>query len=289
MRQLFLALFAIFIGLALPLHDAEARRFGGGKSSGLQRDSIAKREAAPQRNADNTTSPGQPGAANAAGKRSWMGPLAGLAAGLGLAALASHLGLGEQFANVLLIALLVMGALMLWRMFARNRQQPARGLQYAGAGPGLGGPGGVPPVTDMPPAGALSARPAAGRNDLPADFDAAAFERQSKLNFLRLQAAYDAGNLDDIRAFTSPEMFAEIQLQLAERGQAGQHTEVLNLETEVLECVEEPQRLIVSVRFHGLIREEADAPAHDFDEVWHMTRPSRGGSGWVVAGIQQLS
>lgn len=287
MRQIMLTLFAAFIGLSLPMHDAEAKRFGGGKSSGMQRDSITKREAAPQRNADNPGQAGAANAANAAGKRGWMGPLAGLAAGLGLAALASHLGLGEEFANLLLIALLAMGALLLWRMFSRNRAQPAQGLQYAGAGPGLGGR--MPMPSGPAPVSGGSAGAAAGRPSLPADFDAAAFERQAKLNFLRLQAAYDAANLDDIREFTTPEMYAEIQLQIGERGQAGQRTEVLNLEAQVLECVEEAQRLIVSVRFHGLIREEADTPAQDFDEVWHLTRPSRGGAGWLVAGIQQLN
>lgn len=297
MRHLLLTLFAVFIGLSLPLHDAEAKRFGGGKSSGMQRDSLPQRQATPQRNADdagNPANPGQAGAANAAGKRNWLGPVAGLAAGLGLAALASHLGLGEEFANLLLIALLVMGAFLLFRWLTRNRAQPARGMQYAGAGPALGG---MPPVgaagqgAALPgsPAALSGAAQAAGQRGLPAGFDATAFAREAKLNFLRLQAAYDAGNLDDIRDFTSPEMYAEIQLQLRERGQASQRTEVLNLEAEVLDCVEEPQRLIVSVRFHGLIREEADAPAHDFDEVWHLTRPSRDGGGWVVAGIQQSS
>lgn len=271
MQRILLALFTVFIALALPVADAEAKRFGGGRSSGMQRDSLPQRQAAPAPSAPS-------GAAAPAGKRSWLGPVAGLAAGLGLAALASHLGLGEEFANILMIALLAMAGLMLFKWLTRRRVAP-QGMQYAGQAAG----GSVTPFPAA--AGAPAAQP---QGSLPAGFDAEAFVRQAKLNFIRLQAASDAGNLDDIRDFTSPEMYAEIKLQLAERGSASQRTEVMMLEAEVLEAVEEPSRLLVSVRFHGLIREEVDAPAADFDEVWHLIRPASGKGGWVVAGIQQM-
>jgi predicted lipid-binding transport protein (Tim44 family) len=84
-------------------------------------------------------------------------------------------------------------------------------------------------------------------------------------------------------------MFAEIKLQIAERGDAEQRTDVVNLDAEVVECAEESNRHLVSVRFHGLIREEKDAPAQSFNEIWHLTRPASGGHGWVVAGIQQVN
>lgn len=266
MQRILLALFAAFLAFALPMQEAEAKRFGGGSSSGLQRSVTPQKQAAPASTPTSATAP--------AGQRSWLGPVAGLAAGLGLAALAAHLGLGEEFASFMLIALLAMAALLLFRLLGR-RNAPAQAMQYAGAAAG----GGMTPF----PAQAMGT-PDAG---LPAGFDAEAFTRQAKLNFIRMQAAYDAGNLDDIRAFTSPEMYAEIRLQLAERGDAAQRTEVEDLDAEVLECVEEPGRHLVSVRFHGRIREEADAPAIDFDEIWHLTRPATGRGGWVVAGIQQ--
>ncbi|NTV97248.1 MAG: Tim44 domain-containing protein, partial [Thiobacillus sp.] len=144
----------------------------------------------------------------------------------------------------------------------------------------------VTPFPAQAASGAIAAPAQAA--SLPAGFDAEAFVRQAKLNFIRMQAASDAGNLDDLRDFTSPEMYAEIKLQLAERGAAPQRTEVMMLDAEVLECVEEASRLLVSVRFHGLIREEVDAAALDFDEVWHLTKPASGKGGWVVAGIQQM-
>ena len=277
MKRLFLSVFAVFLALALPMHEAEAKRFGGGKSSGIQR------QAAPQRSADAPSQPNTAGAATSpAGKRSWMGPVAGLAAGLGLAALASHLGLGDEFANIVLIALLVMGAFLVFKLLTRNRARPAaqHGMHYAGAGAN----GGVTPF----PAAAAPMPGSAAAPPLPAGFDAEAFARQAKLNFIRLQAAFDAGNLDDIREFTSPEMYAETKLQLEERGDAQQRTEVVLLNAEVLEAVEEPSRYLVSVRFHGLIREEAGG-AQPFDEIWHLAKPADGQHGWVVAGIQQVN
>jgi predicted lipid-binding transport protein (Tim44 family) len=281
MKHLILSLFAVFLAFALPMPEAEAKRFGGGKSSGFQRDNISQRQATPQRQ-DNAA--GAANTAGQAGKRSWMGPIAGLAAGLGLAALASHLGLGEEFANFLLIALLVMAALFLFKWMTRSRQQPRHGMQYAAAG---NAPAYDPAPTAAPLPGSVAASSYQPASDLPAGFDEEAFSRQAKLNFLRLQAAYDAGNLDDIREFTSPEMFAEIRLQLAERGDADQQTDVLNLDAQVLEALEEGNRYIVSVRFSGLIREEKDAPATEFNEIWHLTKPAQGKQGWVVAGIQQ--
>lgn len=124
---------------------------------------------------------------------------------------------------------------------------------------------------------------------IPAGFDAEGFLRQAKLNFVRLQAAHDAGDIEDIRNFTTPEVFAEIRLQLDEHGGTAQRTEVVALEAELLEVVEEFRQYIASVRFRGSIREQAGAAAEAFDEIWHLTKPVDGSRGWVIAGIQQVS
>lgn len=282
MKSALLTLFAIVLTLGFGISDAEARRFGGG-NFGMQRQIAPKPaprqpSAAPQQNPQGVNPAPQ--------KRSWMGPLAGLAAGLGLAALFSHLGIGEEMASLLLIVLLVLAAVMLYRMLTRRGSAAAHrppAMQYAGA-TGASAPIAPPNfgAADAPVPGAATAR-------LPAGFDADAFVRQAKVQFIRLQAANDAANLDDIREFTSPQMFAEIRMQLAERGPAPQRTDVVELNAEVLEVVEEAQRYTVSVRFHGLLREEADAAPQPFDEVWHLTKPRSGSTGWVVAGIQQMT
>jgi predicted lipid-binding transport protein (Tim44 family) len=107
--------------------------------------------------------------------------------------------------------------------------------------------------------------------------------------FIRMQAANDSGDLNDLRQFTTPEMFAAARLELQERGPATQQTDVVQIDAEVLEVAEEAERQLVSVRFHGLIREERDGVANPFDEVWHLVRPRDGSREWAIAGIQQAA
>lgn len=280
LTRLLLTVCALVVGVGLTAPDAEAKRLGGGKSVGTQSSTTTARTA------DTPTAPTAAAAAQPR-KNSWMGPVAGLAAGLGLAALASHLGFGEELANMMLIGLLIVAALVVVRLIMRKRQ-PQAPMQYAGMGAG----GGSIPMPAQPQPQASfggGAAPAPVSNALPAGFDAEGFVRQAKVNFIRLQAANDAGNLADLREFVTPEMFAELQMDIRERGAAPQQTEVMELNAEVIECVEEGQRYRVGVRFHGLIREEAGAAPIDFNEIWHLTKPLDGSRGWSIAGIQQLN
>jgi predicted lipid-binding transport protein (Tim44 family) len=286
-KTFLISLFAVFLSLSFATHDAEARRMGGSKSFGMQRTAPAKQSATPTTQpTQSTAAPAKPATtptAAPAPKRSWMGPLAGLAAGLGLAALFSHFGMGGEMASFLMLALLAMGAFMLFRLFMR-RNAPAPAMQYAGM-PSAAMDRGAPAVFDATPSAAMSGGHAA--RSFPPGFDADAFAREAKLNFIRLQAAFDAGNLDDLRAFTSPEVFAEVRMQLAERGDAAQTTDVVSINAEVLEAVDEGNQHVVSVRFTGLVREAADQAAMPVDEIWHLTKPVSGQGGWVIAGIQQ--
>ena len=108
----------------------------------------------------------------------------------------------------------------------------------------------------------------------------------AKTIFIRLQAANDSADLNDLRAFTTPELFASLRLDLQDRGSAAQQTDVVTLNAELLDFAQESEQQVVSVRFHGLIREEANAPAAAFDEVWHLVRPLDASRSWAIAGIQ---
>jgi predicted lipid-binding transport protein (Tim44 family) len=293
MKRLWTVLLAAFLAAGLVLTDAEAKRLGGGKSLGMQRDQVIKRDAAPSQTpaapSQNAAAPARPGTAApapASGMSRWLGPVAGLAAGLGLAALFSHLGLGEGFGTFVMLLLLIAGAVFLFRMLRRRTQAPSSPLQYAGVGREPTAAPAYAPSAAMP--GAAGAAPTQPVASIPAGFDAEGFLRHAKLNFLRLQAAHDAGNLEDIREFTTPEMFAEIRLDLQDRGASAQQTDVVTLNAELLDVSEEGQRYLASVRFHGAIRETKDAAPAPFDEVWHLAKPKAGG-GWVIAGIQQVS
>jgi len=280
----------------IPL-DAEARRLGGGQSSGMQRDMPAQRNAAPQAPA---AAPAAAGATGAAARPGWMAPVAGLAAGLGLVALASYLGFGEALANFLLLALLALAAVVVIGLVMR-RFAAQRAPNLAGAGAG-GGAGGMFRMPNPAPAwsggsGGAPARPFSGAAadpvmaspgavaSVPADFDSAGFERIAKMIFIRMQAAYDAADLTDLRQFTTPELFSSIRLDLQERGSAANHTDVVQVDAQVLDVTQEGERQIVSVRFDGMIREEVGADAQPFDEIWHLVKA--GEANWAIAGIQQ--
>jgi predicted lipid-binding transport protein (Tim44 family) len=287
MKRLFSIAFALFLGLGLLAQDASAARLGGGRSFGMTRNSAPIQKAAPAPAAPTTAAPAAVPATPAAapmpaprpsGMSRWLGPIAGLAAGLGLAALLSHFGMGEGMANVLMIMLLVVAVVFVFRLLFRQSQSPRPG-SLAGATAGNA------PMRFEPSAAPVAS--AAAVANTPADFDLDGFLRQAKLSFIRLQAANDAGNLDDLKQFLAPEVFAEVQLQYDERHHAKQETDVQQLDAEMLELVTENDQHVASVRFSGTIRDGA-GPATSFAEIWHLVKPVSGDRGWQVAGIQQI-
>ena len=306
---------------------SEAKRLGSGKSQGMQRDMPARTNpqtppstpATPAQQATTAGAPAAAGAAAAAGKRSWMGPLAGLAAGLGLAALFSSMGMGAGFANFVMMALLGIVAavviMFLVRRFRGGNTANSQRTALAGAGEsGSAGPVGqvawptgssggaqapamtptmapatmsaVDPVLASPVA-PVPVKPAVAAAFVPASFDSEGFARTAKLIFIRLQAANDTADLNDLRTFTTPELYAELRLEIQERGTATQHTDVLKIDAEVLDVSNEVDRQIVSVRFRGQVVEVKGAAPSDVNEVWHLVKPLDDSRTWAIAGIEQ--
>jgi predicted lipid-binding transport protein (Tim44 family) len=319
MKQ-FLWSLAMAVGLAFTLApiDAEAKRLGGGKSQGMQRQAPPDKPAqstpaTPNNNAAApAAAPATAGAAAAAApKRSWMGPIAGLAAGLGLAALFSHLGMGEGLANFVMLALLAVAAFFVIRLLMRrfaggSAQRPTLAMAGAGAGGRTDKPAAPPPVfVDERPGMQRNAAPsvaigsalatplavqgvASAAPMLPADFDGLGFERLAKMLFIRLQAANDKADLNDLRTFTTPELFAALRMDLHDRGdKVQQHTDVVKVDAQLIDFAQEAEQQIVSVRFTGVVKEESDADATPFDEVWHVVKPQDDSRSWAIAGIQQ--
>ena len=305
------------LALAVAPTDSEAKRLGGAKSAGMQRTAPDKSsQATPASPAATPNTPAAAAAptagataAAAAPKRSWMGPLAGLAAGLGIAALFSHFGMGEGLANFVMIALLALAAFfvirLVMRRFAGGASQQGSPLAMAGAAAGSQ-PAAPPRFVDerpgmqrealspvigsalQPPLVTPGLAPAvAAAPVLPAGFDSEAFERLAKMIFIRLQAANDSADLNDLRNFTTPELFASLRLDLQDRGDAKQSTDVVKVDAKLIDFAEEAERQVVSVRFTGVIREAPGAAAEGFDEVWHLVKPKGDTHNWAIAGIQQ--
>ena len=313
MKQMLLAISMTVAALTLSFApgDADAKRLGGGKPAGMQRQAPPANATPHQTPAQNAapaaanTPAAAPAAAATPPKRNWMGPLAGVAAGLGMAALFSHLGMGGAMAgamgNILMIALLALVAFVAVR-FVMSRMRGGSvgaGPQLAGAGAGAGGgsAGWQTAQPQMPAplqrnaldaAPALAAAPAAVAavpTTLPGGMATSEFERLAKMVFIRLQAANDSANLDDLRKFTTPELFASLRLDLQDRGTAKQVTDVVQFDASVVDTVRENNQDIVTVRYQGLIRELADAGAQPFHELWHLVRPADCSVDWAIAGI----
>jgi predicted lipid-binding transport protein (Tim44 family) len=292
--------------------DAEAqRRFGGGRTFGKQSPAVQQKQATPPAQSPQqgaAAAAPRPGATPAAAARSPMrGALMGLAAGLGIAALASWLGFGEALTMFLTVALVGL-ALMLVIGFVVRRMRPVQQPAYGGAG-AQRGPGTYSNVgyettpapapaqrTAAPVVGALpgSAMDEFARGGstasgapwgVPAGFDTQSFLDAAKSHYVKLQQAWDTGNLDALSEFTTNEMFIALTHEL--RARAGQSkTEVVSMDAELLGIESTAAEHIASVKFDGTLR--VDGEIERVSEVWNLSKPVSGG-GWLLAGIQQLT
>lgn len=285
MKQALSALALALLVLIFAVDDAEARRLGGGRSLGMQRSTISPSRSAqttaPSQAAAPAAAPAAAGAATPGGSR-WLGPIAGLAAGLGLGWLLGHGGLGG-LGGVLMMLLLGMGVFLVIRALARPRD--TGNLQYAGAGEQ---PASAAPPSLAPGIGAGPALSGQAQPNIPPGFDTEGFLHQAKLNFVKLQKVHDSGKLGELREFTTDAMFESIKRDLLQHGAIAQQTDVVTLDAELLEALTEGDTHWASVRFSGMIRESADAQPEAFEEVWNLAKPVSGRSGWLLAGIQQL-
>jgi len=285
MKQFLMALVAA-CGLGLVVVDVEAKRLGGGKSFGMQRNTqqqAAPKAPAQQQQQQAAGTPAQQPAAAATGNK-WMGPLAGLALGAGLMALFMNNGIAGALMGILLLAAIAGLALMAFRAL-RGRTANAP-LQYAGGGQDNG----QQPMSAMPGSGAAAhslAATTASPGRWPVDFNASEFLRHARLNFVRLQEANDARDSTALADFVTPDVLAAVQEQWQAEGAPQGTTEVVTLESEVLDVATEGLLYVVSVRFSGLIREDGHTEPQPFTEIWHLEKPLRGSTGWLVSGIQQ--
>ncbi len=284
LRHFFSLLLVLLVTIGLIMHEAEARRFGGGRSFGTQRSTSTFNRSA--------TSPGYGFAQNKPGFNQpgstasrWLGPLAGLAVGGLIASLFMSHGIGSGIMSWLLVG----GLLFLAINFIRNRMQPAaQSRSDYGNRQHFAQDAAAQFMRNSSQAQAAPANP------YPIGFDEQQFLREAKVQFIRLQAAYDQKNLNDLREFTTPEVYAEIQMQFQERGNETNKTDVVTLDADLLDATTDAQRvgntdmqgLVASVRFKGLIQENRNEPAAPFNEIWHFKKEIAN-QRWLVAGIQQ--
>lgn len=309
MKKALAATLLVAFSLSL-VAEAMARPMGGGRTIGRQSQSVTRQAPAPAPAAPRQAQPAPaPAAAPAVAPKPpsrWKGILGGALLGLGLGALLSHFGLGGAFASMigsLLMVALLAGAVYLIYRLLRGKRAGNDGAPFAGgfggshplaqATPEIGSrlqPQAFEPLMPAPSGVALD-KPAAAPAPwgVPADFDTAGFLRHAKSNFIRLQAAWDKADVNDIREFTTPEVFAEMKMQLQERGAAADFTDVVAIDAELLGIETSAVDYLASVKFSGSMRSAPNAAPEPFAEVWNLAKPVSGNGGWLLAGIQQLS
>ena len=280
MYNKWIAVLAAVLSLGMLATHADAKRLGGGSSIGKQRSATPPAAAPSAQPSAPAATPAAP-APQPSGMSRWLGPLAGLAIGAGLASMFMGNGFGGAFGSILMMLAIAAAVIFALRML---RSKPQRSpLEYAGnAAPGA--PGAQNNLSTSFGGGALRVEPT---SRFPAGFDAAQFAHHAKLNFTKLQAANDQGDLSTMREFMTPELYAQIASEIEARGTAAQKTDVVTLNADVLEVVTEGDAYVASVNFTGMIREEANAAAAPFSEIWHLEKPVNGKSGWLISGIQQ--
>jgi len=304
-----------------PIIEAEAKRLGSGSNMGRVAPGSSAKQAVPAKPAQPQAAPqaakpatANPAAAQAATRSSWMGPIAGLAAGLGLAALASYLGFGEELMSLMLIILAVVVVVAVFRMLAGRRQasagqygQPAMAKTGYGnnelgaeARPSnvswptqLGGsPGGSPGGSGYAGAAGVGGAAQVAATDVSAE-EIAQFVKVASEQFNKLQSIWDSGDIHTLAEFCTPEMTRELSHQIAGRKGSQNLTQVVQLDSEWLGMADSQDDFgkpvdEVHIRFSGLIREAADAAASDFNEIWTLHRVKNGDTGWQLAGITQV-
>ena len=318
---------AVFaVTLTLSGTAADAKRMGGGGSFGKQSSNVTQRQAPANNAATPSTAPGAGAAAAAAPKKPWGAMLGGLAAGLGLAWLASSLGLGGAFGQIIMFALLALVVMVVIGFVMRKlkgggansagstRAQPPFAFQGAGNAPeaatprnynaaNVGNDASARPwernatafdSTAAAAGGSMIGSSLAGSQTwgVPAGFDADGFLKACKTNFVTLQDAWDRSDIQNLRAMMTDDMLAQIKTQLADRethtGGVANKTEVVMLDAQLLGIEEMSDVYMASVEFSGMIKEDASSGASPFREVWNMTKPRSGSGGWLVAGVQAL-
>ncbi|CAN5348137.1 TIM44-like domain-containing protein [soil metagenome] len=304
MKKLIMAIMVAVVSLSVGISSVEAKRLGSGGSFGKQSPSVSRQAntpASPSAAAKPATPAAAPAAVPPKPASPWKGMLGGALLGLGLGALLSHLGLGGAMASMistlLMVALLAGAAYFIYRMWRRkadgSKPQPAFAGGPSSYTPEIGSriePSAInqqPAAFQSLPASSAAASISAPLS-IPADLDVPAFLRNAKTYFIRLQAAWDKADINDIREFTTPEMFAELKLQIQERGATSNLTDVVQLDAELLAVDTVGADYLASVKFSGMIKESENASAEPFAEVWNLSKPTAGQGGWILAGLQQL-
>jgi predicted lipid-binding transport protein (Tim44 family) len=305
--HLFTSLFIAMLIMLFSIHEAEAKRFGGGSSFGSKPSYSQPFQHSTSPNSVNqpmhTPSPSQQQAAtqnqaarqNFANRSGLMGMLGGLAIG----GLLGSLFFGGAFEHINFMDFFIFAgiAYLLYRLFAAKsaKQNQAVGNTMSR----------TPYNDNIQPAGyqnnSQTASNSTGFNtdvlfnknkknpaSIPANFDQPDFLAGAERAYRYLQAAWDNNDLSSIRGLTTDKVFAEIQDQLRASDSTNK-TEIIKLKADLLEVRENGAVMEAAVLFESLMREN-DSSEEIVKELWHFIKPVNSAQPkWFLDGIQQIT
>ena len=304
--------------MSLSVSADAARRFGGGMSFGRSAPTLQRSAPAPttpgihqqranpaqaqqpqrQQQAASTQQPRPQQAAPSP----MRGMLMGLAAALGITALAHALGFGEGFAQFLMIALMALAAFYIIRLMPAGmpgRDQSSQESQdnmrarydYSAPESNQQASQSQSAFAASPMAGSVldefNNASSAKKVDLPAGFDVEGFLKVAEENFVKMQKAWDTGNVTSLSDFTTDEVFRTVTHQLRERGAQDYQTEIVTLKSDFRGIVQDGEEYLAGVHFDGTLNVSGEAER--VDETWILSKPVQGNGGWLLAGIHQES
>lgn len=289
------AVMAILFAFTFTVAEAEAKKFGGGKSFGKS----FKTAPANKPIADNKNNANQPANAQnlkSNSKKGLMGGLLGglLAGGL-IGALLGGAFEGIQFMDILIIGLI---AFVAYKLFKGMSQAKASSL--AQPRPAYADSGSQQFRTNETPAdasGPASFGGAQGRTenqetgeevplDLPPGFDVNGFLAGSCDHYRTLQEAWNKADFDIIAEYTSPSLGEEL---IAERKtlEGEQNTEVMFLDADLVRAHQVFGTAQVSIKFSGRYKDNIEGIEEDITDIWHLERDLKEPNApWFIIGIE---
>lgn len=292
MKKSLLIFISLLFSLGLITSEAQAKRLGGGTGFGFAKNNYARqytppaaqKPAVPQNNLQKPLNQPQPSAST----NRWLGPLAGLAAG----GLLASLFFGDHFQGLQIFDFLLLGiaAWLIFSFMARRSVANASNRQAAPASsPGYSDDTAPEYQTWRGQSAVITDEQVdhlAPVSFQPAWFDEKRFLQGAQQHFLTLQRAWDKADFDEIAEYVTPEMLHHLQTERAQLAQDN-HTNVLHVESFLLDLAQENGYAVASVRFDADI-EENGVTSH-IAEIWHVMRDLHDDdANWLIAGIQQV-
>lgn len=274
-RFLSLAL-ALCLGLTFSM-DADARRFGGGKSFGAAPKHRQVQQQQRQQPAAQTPGKQTPAASGAS---RFLGPLAGLAAG----GLLASMFMGDGFEGLQIMDMLIFGLIgfVIFKLIASRRRQMPQAA--TAGGPAMQREAHSAPQNIFGNASTAAPKPMI---KAPAWFNEANFLDAAKGHFNALQQHWDANEMDQIAEFVTPDMLTFLSNERSSLGDAMQSTYIDDLTVQLDGIDEDSEITVATITFHGVAKTSRFDQGEAFSESWNMQRQHGDNQPWLISGIRQ--